>query len=231
MATVQTIIDNARNDFLKFDPGKVMVSDSTMIRYLNEALTLLYSKSDSKYRKKIATITPLVAGTASYSYATDFGKMLWAKLVDGDADSTQDDESDLTNITDILSDFQMSHDMDYQDDVPAYIYEEDSSIKLWPVPNATAAARYTIKYGYSEYSDELESGDTPSIPSRWHFILGYYIAYKSFLSLPGAQNSSMAEKYFQEWNRMLSKALWEMLDRQGEHLTYMPPILPSKNRK
>lgn len=231
MATVQTIVDNARLDFVKFDPGKVIVSDASMIRYLNEALTVFYTKTDFKFRFKDGTITPLVAGTANYTPATDLGKLLWAKLVDGDADSTQVDETLLENVTDVLADWQQGRDMDYQDDAPGYIYEEDSVFKLWPIPNAAAAARYTIKYKYSEVSDTLVAGNTPSFPSRWHYILGYYIAYKVYDSMPGPQNSSLAEKYYNEWERKLKMAMHDILARQGEHMTYMPLRLPSKKAK
>ena len=230
MATIQTIIDNARSD-IRIDPGKVIITDASLVRYANEAVNLLYTKSDFKFKFKDGTITPLVAGQANYTPATDYGKLLWAKLVDGDADSTQNDEGILIDVTDDLANWQQERDMDYQGDTPAYIYEEDSVFKLWPIPNATAVARYTVKYKYSEISDVLTTASTPSFPSRWHFVLEHYIRYRAFSSMPGVQNQALAQAALSEWNAWSPKVVNDMLVRSGEAMSYNMTKLPTKRNK
>ena len=163
MATLATIISNSRED-LKIDPGKQIWTDSQLTRWANEGISFMYSRSDFKFEFKETTITPLVDGTASYAFATDFRKMLWAKLVDTTAASTGADESRLTIVTDTLTDFQQTYDMDYKGDIPAYIYEESGTLKLWPVPNASAAAKYTVKYKYTEYPDVYTALEVPAFP-------------------------------------------------------------------
>lgn len=230
MATIQTIIDNARTD-IRIDPGKVIITDASLVRYANEAVNLLYAKADYKFKFKDGTVALLVAGQANYTPATDYGKLLWAKLVDGDADSTQVDESVLINVTDDLVNWQQERDMDYQADAPAYIYEEDSVFKVWPIPNAAAVARYTIKYKYSEISDVLTTASTPSFPIRWHFILEHYIKYRAFAGMPGAQNQALAQSALSEWNAWLPKVTHDMLVRQDEAMSYGMVKLPSKRNK
>lgn len=230
MATVQTIIDNARED-MKIDPGKAIWTDDQLIRYANEAVELIYNSADFKFGYKDATITPLVNGTASYSKASDFRSLIWAKIKDGNASSTEADESLLENITDVLPQFQMTHDMNATSDVPGYIYEENDLLYLYPIPNAACAARYTIKYKYSEYPDTLASTGTPAFPSHWHFILEHYIKYRAWSSVPGPQNSANASNSLQEWEKWKQKAIADMLHREGEQMEYKMPLLPRKRLK
>lgn len=230
MATAQTIVDNARTD-MAMDPGKELWSDMQLIRYLNEGLSFLYAKSDFKFRFQNATISPLIAGQANYAYATDFGKMLWAKRIDGDAASGESDESLLTIVTDGLATWQQKVDLDKTGDIPQYIYQEAGELKIWPIPTADAAARWTIEYQYTEYPDTLTSADTPGIPSEWHFVLEHYVRYRAFASKPGSQMRTFAADALSEWERWSAKAIADMLARQNEHMTYYMPILPSKPRK
>ena len=131
----------------------------------------LTSAANFKFTWKNATINPIVNAQANYTKPTDMRKMLWAKVVDTTITDTGADEGKMTIITDTLSDFQQSHDMDDDGDKPQYIYEEGGEIWLYPVPNSTTASTYTIKYKYSEYPDTLAATDTPAFDSRWHYIL------------------------------------------------------------
>ncbi len=227
MATAQTIIDNARAD-MKIDPGKVIWTDSQLLRFVNEALAFLYERAEFKFEWKETTISPLVDGQAAYAYATDYRSLLWAKLVDGDAVSTGADESSLTIVTDTLGSFQQNRDMDYEGDQPGYIYEEDSKFKIWPIPNATAAARWTIKYKYSEFPTTLGLLDSPEFPGQWHNILEHYVRYRAWGSLPGPQNQASASNALGEWDGWSAKAVYDMLHRQDEFLTFRMPVLPTK---
>ncbi len=117
--TIETIIDNARED-LKIDPGKVIWTDDQLTRWANEAISFIYAKSDFKFEFKDGTITPLVDGQAAYTMPTDFRLMLWAKINDTTATDTGADDSEITIITDTLTDFQRTHDMDAEGDQPGY---------------------------------------------------------------------------------------------------------------
>lgn len=229
MATAQGIINNARTD-MAMDPGKELWSDAQLLRYLNEGLSFLYAKSDFKFKFQNTSFA-LVAGQANYSYASDYGKLLWAKRIDGDAASTEADESPLTVITDDLDTWQEDVDLDKTGDIPEYIYEEASELKIYPVPTATAAARWTIEYQYSEYPDTLTVTSTPGIPSEWHFVLEHYIRYRAFASKPGSSMKSFAADALSEWEKWSAKAVADMLKRQDEDMTYYMPKLPSKPRK
>ncbi len=229
MATAQTIINNARTD-MAMDPGKELWSDTQLLRYLNEGLSFLYAKSDFKFRFENATFS-LVASQANYSYAADFGKLLWAKRIDGDATSTESDESTLDIITDDLATWQQSVDLDKTGDIPQYIYEEGGEFKVWPIPNATAAARWTIEYQYSEYPTTLTTTDTPGIPAQWHFVLEHYVRYRAFASKPGSSMKTFAADALSEWEKWSAKAVADMLARQNEDMTYYMPKLPSKPLK
>ncbi len=228
--TIETIIDNARED-LKIDPGKVIWTDDQLTRWANEAISFIYAKSDFKFEFKDGTITPLVDGQAAYTMPTDFRLMLWAKINDTTATDTGADDSEITIITDTLTDFQKTHDMDAEGDQPGYIYEEDGQLKVYPVPNATAAATYIIKYKYTEYPDVYTASDTPDFPAEWHFIVEHYIRYKAWSSVPGQQEQQNAAVALSEWDRWGAKAIWDMLHREQEKLTYRPVVLPSKRRK
>jgi len=227
--TAQTIIDNARED-MAMDPGKELWSDTQLLRYLNEGLSFLYAKADFKFRFETATFA-LVAAQDNYTPAADYGKLLWAKKIDGDAASTEADESPVTIITDDLATWQQSVDLDKTGDIPAYIYEEAGELKVWPVPTATAAARWTIEYGYSEYPATLATTDSPAIPSEWHFVLEHYVRYRSFASKPGSSMKTFAADALSEWEKWSAKAIADMLARQNEDMTYYMPKLPSKTRK
>lgn len=229
MATAQTIIDNARTD-MAMDPGKELWSDAQLLRYLNEGLSFLYAKSDFEFKMQSATF-PLVAGQDNYSFASDYGKLLWAKRVDGDATSTESDESVLDVITDNLVEWQQTVDLDKTGDIPEYMYEEGGEFKIWPIPTATAAGRWTIKYQYSEYPDTLTAASTPGIPSEWHFVLEHYVRYRSFASKPGSSMKTFAADALSEWEKCSAKAVSDMLMRQNEDPTYYMPQLPSKSRK
>lgn len=229
MATIDTIVNNTRED-LKIDPGKQIWTDTQLTRWTNEGISFIYAKSDFKFEFKEATFA-LVDGTAAYAYASDFRKMLWAKIVDTTAADTGADETELTIITDTLTDFQREHDMDADGDAPSYIYEEDGQLKVWPVPNASAAAKYTIKYKYTEYPDTYTLLDTPDFPAEWHFVLEHYNRYRAWSELPGAKNEQKAATALQEWEMWSAKAIADMLDREQEKLTFRPPVLPFKRRK
>ena len=230
MATIQTLIDDARED-MKIDPGKIIWTDDQLIRYANEAVDLIYNSANFKFGYKDGTITPLVDGTASYAKAADFRKMIWAKLKDGNATSTENDEELLTNVTDTLPQFQMHRDMNDTGDKPAYIYEENDLIYLYPVPNAACAARYTIKYKYSEYPDIMTGVSTPAFPSHWHFIVGHYVRYRAYGAIPGPQNMANAANALQEWREWKQKAVADMLHREGEGMSFKVPVLPRKISK
>jgi len=228
--TIETLINNARAD-LKIDPGKVIWTDDQLTRWANEAMSFLYAKADFKFEYKDGTITPLVDGTDAYTMPADYRRMLWAKVNDNTITDTGADDGEITIITDTLSEFQRTHDMDADGDKPAYIYEEDSKLKVYPVPNATAAGRYTIKYKYTEYPDTYVSTDTPAFPSEWHFVIEHYIRYRAWDELPGNREADKAVRAMRAWETWGAKAIADMLHRQDEVLTYRPSILPSKQRK
>lgn len=228
--TIGTIISNARED-LKIDPGKAIWTDSQLTRWANEAISFIYAKADFKFEFKDGTITPLVDGTAGYAMPADYNRMLWAKINDNTITDTGADDAEITIITDTLVDFQKEHDMDADGDKPGYIYEEDGELKVYPVPNATAAGRYTVKYKYAEYADVYTSTDTPDFPSEWHFIIEHYIRYRAWSELPGNREGNKAAIALKEWDMWGAKAIADMLHREQEKLTYRAVVLPSKTKK
>ena len=179
MSTLATLRDDTRRN-LKIDPGKNIWTDSELEAYLNEAVTLMYAKLNFKFEWEDGTINPLVAAQANYTRPTDLRRILWAKLVDTTAADTGADESELKLITDTLVDFQRTHDMDADNDTPGYLYEEAGELWIYPVPTAAAAAKYTVKYKYSEQPATLIDSDTPAFTSNWHFVLEWYAKYKAW---------------------------------------------------
>jgi hypothetical protein len=229
MATAQQIIDSVRED-IAVDPGKNIWSDAMLLKFLNEAVGVTSVKGDYTYSMEEATITPLVAAQRGYAYAANYRKLLWMHLVDSTAASTQNDEAPLIIVTEHLTAFKEGKDMDLQGDTPGYVYEEEGEFRLYPVPNTAAAAKYTLKYGYSETATTLALGDTPDYPSRWQMVLEHYMRYKMW-SRPGSQNAANAASAFSEYNYWEPKARHDIYWKQGDTMTYGMPVLPRKNRK
>jgi len=228
MATIATLRDNTRRD-LKIDPGKDIWGDDELIGYLNEGINLVYNAMNFKFEWEDGTISPLVLDTAEYTKPTDYRRMLWAKIVDTDAASTEADKQEITIITNTLAEFQKSHDMDATGDQPGYIYEEGGNLMLYPIPNATAVDRWTIKYKYSEYPEVLISTDTPVFAASWHYILEWYAKYRAWDKLPGKENQ--AQLALQTWNLWFAKAIADMAWRQDDSMKYEESILPKKRSK
>jgi hypothetical protein len=155
--------------------------------------------------------------------------MFWAVLVDTTASDTGADESPLEIVTDILGDFQQQRDMDSTGDQPGYIYEEGGELWLWPIPNATAAAKYTVKFKYGERPATLGDSDSPAFPAEWNFILEDYAVWRAWNKLPGKQNEAAIAKdvWEENWRQAMQDIVWS----SNERLTWRMPILPSKRRK
>ena len=229
MATAQEIIDSVRED-VAIDPGKNIWSDLILLKYLNEAISVSTSKGDFNMSLSESTIDPLVDGQDNYDYAANYRKLLWAKLVNKEAASTQADETPLQIVTDNIVWFKESRDMDYQSDTPAYIYEENGEFKLWPIPNSDAVSKWTIKYGYSDNPDAVGFTDTPEYPAKWNLVLEHYMRYKMW-SKPGAQNAAYAASAFTEYQFWEPKARADIYWRTGDKMSYKMPILPRKRNK
>lgn len=227
--TAQEIIDNARTD-MAIDPGKEIWTDSQLLRYLNEAASFLYAKANWKYEFEDGTVALLVLNQANYALPADFRRMLWVKIVDGTKPVTSN-ETVIPMVTNTLSDFQQTRDMDATGDGPSFAYIEDGDLYVWPLPNATAVATYSLKFKYVKYPAELTGVDTPIFPAEWHFILGHYIRYRGFASKPGGSNKAYAQDALNEWELWSKKAIADMLHIQDERLSYIMPTLPSNNPK
>ena len=227
--TAQEIIDNARTD-MAIDPGKEIWTDSQLLRYLNEATSFLYAKANWKYEFEDGTVALLVLNQANYALPADFRRMLWVKVVDGTKPVTSN-EAVIPMVTNTLSDFQQTRDMDATGDGPGFTYIEDGDLYVWPLPNATAVATYSLKFKYVKYPAELTGVDTPIFPAEWHFILGHYIRYRAFASKPGGSNKAFAQDALNEWELWSKKAIADMLHLQDERLSYIMPTLPSNNAK
>jgi len=227
--TAQEIIDNARTD-MAIDPGKEIWTDSQLLRYLNEAASFLYAKANWKYEYEDGTVALLVLNQANYALPADFRRMLWVKVVDGTKPVTSN-EVIIPMVTNTLSDFQQTRDMDATGTGPSYTYIEDGDLYIWPLPNATAVATYSLKFKYVKYPAELTGVGTPIFPAEWHFILGHYIRYRAFASKPGGSNKTFAQDALNEWDLWSKKAIADMLHLQDERLSYIMPLLPSNNSK
>jgi len=227
--TAQEIIDNARTD-MAIDPGKEIWTDAQLLRYLNEAASFLYAKANWKYEFEDGTVALLVLNQANYALPADFRRMLWVKIVDGTKPVTSN-EAIIPMVTNTLSDFQQTRDMDATGTGPSYTYIEDGDLYVWPLPNATAVATYSLKFKYVKYPAELTGVGTPIFPAEWHFILGHYIRYRAFASKPGGSNKSFAQDALNEWELWSKKAIADMLHLQDERLSYIMPLLPSNNSK
>ena len=227
--TAQEIIDNARTD-MAIDPGKEIWTDAQLLRYLNEAASFLYAKANWKYEYEDGTVALLVLNQANYALPADFRRMLWVKIVDGTKPVTSN-EAIIPMVTNTLSDFQQTRDMDATGTGPSYTYIEDGDLYVWPLPNATAVATYSLKFKYVKYPAELTGVGTPIFPAEWHFILGHYIRYRAFASKPGGSNKSFAQDALNEWELWSKKAIADMLHLQDERLSYIMPLLPSNNSK
>ena len=188
--TAQEIIDNARTD-MAIDPGKEIWTDAQLLRYLNEATSFLYAKANWKYEFEDGTVALLVLNQANYALPADFRRMLWVKVVDGTKPVTSN-EAVIPMVTNTLTDFQQTRDMDATGTGPSFTYIEDGELYIWPLPNATSVATYSLKFKYVKYPTELTGVDTPIFPAEWHFILGHYIRYRAFASKPGGSN----KRYF-----------------------------------
>lgn len=228
MSTLATLTTNTRTK-LKIDPQKDIWTDEELQTYIQEGLTRFYAKADIKEAWEDGTIATLIAGTGYYTKPADLRKILWAKLVDTAATSTQADEVDLTDVTDILGDFQQEYDMEAQGDQPQYIYQEGEYLWLYPVPNSTAASKYTVKFKYSERPATLATTDSPAFPSEWHFILEDYAVWRAWNKLPGKEpEADRAKSVWEEnWRQAMQDTVW----KAGERLTWRPPVWPFKRPK
>ena len=227
--TAQEIIDNARTD-MAIDPGKEIWTDSQLLRYLNEATSFLYAKANWKYEFEDGTVALLVLNQANYALPADFRRMLWVKIVDGTKPVTSN-EAVIPMVTNTLTDFQQTRDMDATGTGPSFTYIEDGELYIWPLPNATSVATYSLKFKYVKYPTELTGVGTPIFPAEWHFILGHYIRYRAFASKPGGSNKAFAQDALNEWELWSKKAIADMLHLQDERLSYIMPTLPSNNAK
>ena len=227
--TAQEIIDNARTD-MAIDPGKEIWTDSQLLRYLNEATSFLYAKANWKYEFEDGTVALLVLNQANYALPADFRRMLWVKIVDGTKPVTSN-EAVIPMVTNTLTDFQQTRDMDATGTGPSFTYIEDGELYIWPLPNATSVATYSLKFKYVKYPTELTGVGTPIFPAEWHFILGHYIRYRAFASKPGGSNKVFAQDALNEWELWSKKAIADMLHLQDERLSYIMPTLPSNNAK
>jgi hypothetical protein len=219
--SIATIRDRVRQD-LKIDPGKNIWTDAQLERWANEAINIIYTQSDLKLSFLEDSIA-LVAGTDKYSFAGDYRKMLYAKIV------STTGETDIPIITDGLAEFKTKYDMTETGDSPQYVFEEVNQLGVWPVPTATAATNYTIKVGYVSYTSDLTSTQIPTFPSKWHYIVEYYVRYRALRAIPGKEQT--AQLALTEWEKWLRIALADILWRQNEALTFYMPILPFKRRK
>lgn len=228
MSTLNQMTDNAREK-LKIDRPKDIWTDSELKTYINEGLTRFYAKADMKESWEDGTIATLVDGQGNYTKPTDLRRMFWAALVDTTVSDTGADESPLEIVTDILGDFQQQRDMDDTGDQPQYIYEEGGELWLWPVPNSTAASKYTVKFKYGERPATLSDSDSPAFPSEWHFILEDYAVWRAWNKLPGKQTeAAIAKDVWEEgWRQAMQDIVWSA----GERLTWRMPVLPFKRRK
>jgi len=228
MSTLNTLTDNAREK-LKIDPTKDVWTDDELKLYINEALVRFYAKANMKVSWEDGTIATLVASQGNYTKPTDMRRMLWAKLVDTTASSTQVDEAPLDIVTDFLGDFQQEYDMQAEGDQPQYIYEEGGELWVYPVPNSTAAAKYTVKFKYSERPATLGDTDSPGFSSDWHFILEDYAVWRAWNKIPGKENEAIGAKtvWEENWRQAMQDIVWD----NGERLTWRMPVLPSKNKR
>ena len=147
------------------------------------------------------------------------------------AERSGQDESELIIVTDTLTDFQRLHDMQFQSDIPKYIYEEEDRLRIWPIPTNEATRRFYIRYKYSEYPDALTLTQEPGFPSHWHYILEHYVRYRCYSSIPGPQNQNNTALALSEWEKWSAKAYNDILHREQERLTYRSPVLPFKRKK
>jgi hypothetical protein len=228
MSTLTQLTDNTRSK-LKIDPMADIWSDTELQTYIGEALTLFYSKANMKDEWEDSTQALLVAGTGSYTKPADCRRILWAKLYDKTAASTEADESPLTIVTDTLAEFQEGRDMEAQGDTPGYIYEEGGSLWLYPVPNAAAVAKWGFKIKYSERPATLTAATSPAFASEWHFVLEDYAVWRAWAKLPGKQNE--AEAALRIWEKNWRSAMQDIVWTTGEYQQFRMPILPSKRRK
>jgi len=228
MSTLTQLTDNTRSK-LKIDPTSTIWGDTELESYLNEALTLFYSKANMKDEWEDGSIALLIAGTGFYTKPTDCRRLLWAKLYDKTATSVQADESPLENVTDTLMEFQEGRDMEAQGDTPGYIYEEGGSLWLYPVPNAAAVAKWGVKFKYSERPATLTSATSPAFASEWHFVLEDYAVWRAWNKLPGKQNEAAIAR--DVWEKNWRNAMQDLVWTTGEYQQFRMPILTSKRRK
>lgn len=227
MSTLTQLTDNAREK-LKIDPQADIWSDAELQSYINEGLTLFYSKANMKAEWKDGTVTPLVAGTAYYTKPTDCRRLLWAVLVDSTAGSTAVDESSLDIVTDTLLEFQENRDMQATG-TPGYIYEEGEKLWLYPVPTAADAAKYSLKFKYSKRPATLTASASPEFASEWHFILEDYAVWRAWSKLPGKQQEAAVTREI--WNQNWRSAMQDIVWTTGEYQQFRMPVLPSKPRR
>ena len=220
MSTLLELTDIVREN-LRIDPNKNIWTDTQLKRWINDGLRVLKGEGDYRNFEDEATVT-MVDGTQLYTKPTSFKKLLWAKVSDGTA------LYPLLNITDTLEDYQETYDWTHEDDFPQYIYESENKLGLWPVPNATAAAKtLTIKYAMEHTT--LADGAEVDIDGAWQHILEPYAEYRAWAILPNRVNEMNVAK--QRWEEGLSQYKADTLRKHGYRYTFSLPDKESKQAK
>jgi hypothetical protein len=212
MSTAQAIVDYSREN-LKIDPSKTIWTDVQLLRWLNEATKKLRAKADWKDVEAADTIV-LVNGTATYTPATDYNRLIDNSVIFTTAGGQ---EANVKYVE--LNELQATYyDLTTTGDAPEWIYETGGTLGFYPVPNATAATG-TLDYGYYSYPATYALGDTiVGLEAEYTDVLEDYVNYKAWKQLPGREQSSNLS--FQRWELGVSGIKADRLRRSGPMLQF-----------
>ncbi len=129
MPTTSEIIDQAREN-LKIDPTKKIWTDVQLTRWMNEGFAMLPVKSDWQDVERMGQIN-LKGGQRLYDAPSGFHRLITkgAKVYSPDGSISRLTYKDLSELKEMYSDLTKTA------DIPLYVYQTDSKIGVYPVPN------------------------------------------------------------------------------------------------
>nr|AKH46390.1 hypothetical protein [uncultured marine virus] len=181
--TLSTLRSELRTE-LKIDNQKNIWTDATLTSYINEAILQVQTEGNLDWAENVggSQTDTVVAGTDSYAYATDLGRIEVVKL--GDNVLTQESKAALVRKYDIT-----------KTGTPSSYYIEGANLKLFPVPTAGGTLTTTYRKRLPLLSADA---DLLAFPDDFAPALVHYAAFKSWVGYSGGASGN-AQMEFQAY--------------------------------
>lgn len=148
-------------------------------QWINDAQFLI-ARRVNYYVDESAYVFSTVAGTSTYPWPADFGRM--RNLFD----TTRNIELEYCSIRDIDRSV-------VRNGAPTYYADSGQNVVLYPVPDGV----YPLEMRYWKLPTTLVSvGDTPNLPADWHWLLRDYALQQAFLADDDPQMSQTYQQSF-----------------------------------